>query len=582
MKTNIRLAAGVVATFCGLASFTTAFVPAAQAGFSWEPPAQITPAPLPPSIAPSAAQPSAMTPSTMTPPPQNMPQAMSSPMSSPMPAPTSRTPERAAPRMPSVTPSYAPLQTAPYTSGALTSLPNPQDYDQVEGFGSDLPLVMALRQIVPPQLSYSFGEGVDTGTRVSWSGGQSWDVVLQDALRPQGLVALIARNAVAIVDAGSVAPAMNTPQVPPSVNAQTSGNFMRSINVSGDGMTPMFEGSRTGMGRGGAPVVNVPPVTQSYPRREKTNPVSSLFKRLNPFDKDEQRAPAPVPPLMMQQSYVNTAPPLALGLDTLPPPLYDPAYASGYGGGAQPVPMMAGTQYMDEVLPTDMVSVPLERVGGHTRQQSVSPVPMASLAPARSLPSREPRVIPPFMSAPPPLLTPPGEIVGSVDAFSGPSVRAEPVIPVQPVSLMPPTFVPAAASSSMAIPSPAAPRTNARPNMPTSMPTNMAPNMPMNINAPNLAPNQVMDPLEIRFWQAGQGESLRTVMSRWASEGSVALLWQAGTDYTIPAPIQMHGTFPEVISTMLQSYGAQPQKPSGQLFPNLPNGPSVLVIQDGA
>ena len=63
----------------------------------------------------------------------------------------------------------------------------PQHFDVIEGFGTDMPLALALRQIVPPQYAFSFGNGVNPGMRISWQGGKAWNEVLADALAPAGV-----------------------------------------------------------------------------------------------------------------------------------------------------------------------------------------------------------------------------------------------------------------------------------------------------------------------------------------------------------------------------------------------------------
>ena len=63
----------------------------------------------------------------------------------------------------------------------------PETFDVIEGFGSDMPLALALRQIVPPQYAFSFGDGVNAGMRISWQGGNPWNQVLSDALAPHGV-----------------------------------------------------------------------------------------------------------------------------------------------------------------------------------------------------------------------------------------------------------------------------------------------------------------------------------------------------------------------------------------------------------
>ncbi len=59
-------------------------------------------------------------------------------------------------------------------------------YRQAVGFGEDIPLALALNQIVPPDYPYSFSENVDPGIRINWKGGRPWNIVLADALEPYG------------------------------------------------------------------------------------------------------------------------------------------------------------------------------------------------------------------------------------------------------------------------------------------------------------------------------------------------------------------------------------------------------------
>lgn len=96
-----------------------------------------------------------------------------------------------------------PINIAPSVS--LPSPPqmnNPQpstgNYQEAVGFGKELPLALALSQIVPPDFSYAFGESVNTGETVSWQGGKPWNMVLDDMLAPAGLMAVINNNQVFI------------------------------------------------------------------------------------------------------------------------------------------------------------------------------------------------------------------------------------------------------------------------------------------------------------------------------------------------------------------------------------------------
>ena len=64
-------------------------------------------------------------------------------------------------------------------------------YEVIEGFGMKIPLALALSQIVPAKYAYSFSDSVNLGARVSWEGGKPWNEVLNDALSPLGIKAVI-------------------------------------------------------------------------------------------------------------------------------------------------------------------------------------------------------------------------------------------------------------------------------------------------------------------------------------------------------------------------------------------------------
>ena len=71
-------------------------------------------------------------------------------------------------------------------------------YAEAVGFGRDLPLALALSQVIPESFSHSYAAGVDTGTIVSWEGGAPWNRILENMLKPKGLTASIRGNKVTI------------------------------------------------------------------------------------------------------------------------------------------------------------------------------------------------------------------------------------------------------------------------------------------------------------------------------------------------------------------------------------------------
>lgn len=63
----------------------------------------------------------------------------------------------------------------------------PQDEVVVKGFADRIPLSVALRQVLPPEIGFSVAQDVSLGTLVSWRGGAPWRQILKDMLLPAGL-----------------------------------------------------------------------------------------------------------------------------------------------------------------------------------------------------------------------------------------------------------------------------------------------------------------------------------------------------------------------------------------------------------
>jgi glucose dehydrogenase len=55
------------------------------------------------------------------------------------------------------------------------------------GFGIDVPLAFAVRQLAPAHLGIAFGPNVDQQIRVNWQGGKPWPIVLHELVTPLGL-----------------------------------------------------------------------------------------------------------------------------------------------------------------------------------------------------------------------------------------------------------------------------------------------------------------------------------------------------------------------------------------------------------
>lgn len=66
------------------------------------------------------------------------------------------------------------------------------------GFGMDVPLGFAVRQIVPEGTRVIYGEGADLDALVSWVGDKPWNRALQDTIRPLQLRMTLSRNTLVI------------------------------------------------------------------------------------------------------------------------------------------------------------------------------------------------------------------------------------------------------------------------------------------------------------------------------------------------------------------------------------------------
>jgi hypothetical protein len=81
-----------------------------------------------------------------------------------------------------------------------TDTPHPvgPQFMVAEGFGDQVPLRFAIRQIVPRTVKVTYGPGADPDAAVDWRGGQRWNWVLYRAVRPLGLRLVMTHMAVEI------------------------------------------------------------------------------------------------------------------------------------------------------------------------------------------------------------------------------------------------------------------------------------------------------------------------------------------------------------------------------------------------
>lgn len=88
----------------------------------------------------------------------------------------------------------------------------------------------------------------------------------------------------------------------------------------------------------------------------------------------------------------------------------------------------------------------------------------------------------------------------------------------------------------------------------------------------------VVDIQNRRRWEAMPGATLRETLEKWAKSAGAELEWMTPYDYPIKNTFAFQGRFDQAVNSLLGSYSREEQRPRGRLYPNLPEGPSVLMI----
>lgn len=83
---------------------------------------------------------------------------------------------------------------------------------------------------------------------------------------------------------------------------------------------------------------------------------------------------------------------------------------------------------------------------------------------------------------------------------------------------------------------------------------------------------------EHKKWTAQPGQSLRETLQSWSNQANVELAWEENKDFSISQSFTYDGTFDQAVDSLLSLYGDGGSAPRGKLYPNLPEGPSVLLI----
>ncbi|MCB9978430.1 MAG: TcpQ domain-containing protein [Rhodospirillales bacterium] len=191
----------------------------------------------------------------------------------------------------SETPDFAPpAKVTPASARSASPALLPEDMAPITGFGRDVPLALAMRQVVPANYGFSFAEGVDPGQRVSWTGGKPWNEALEVALRPHGLTVVLAPNAVRVEPI--------SPMTPPPVAQQQGQNGLPRMpaalaprstmkDVDTESLPNPIPAAKT------APASGAPTALISAPAPELKTEPPSAFLDMPPVSRHEKK-PLPV------------------------------------------------------------------------------------------------------------------------------------------------------------------------------------------------------------------------------------------------------------------------------------------------
>jgi hypothetical protein len=108
-------------------------------------------------------------------------------------------PQTAVAEVPAPSAPVASVDTSPAApSPSKPAPPTAPRFAVAEGFGDHVPLRFAVRQIVPSAVKVTYGPGANADADVDWHGGEGWNRVLSNAVRPLGLRLVMTYMAVEI------------------------------------------------------------------------------------------------------------------------------------------------------------------------------------------------------------------------------------------------------------------------------------------------------------------------------------------------------------------------------------------------
>lgn len=505
----------------------------------------------------------------------------------------------------------APVQSIPPSNDMINIAPAPMaprapsatdmQYEMAVGFGSDLPLVTALKQVVPSDYTYALAGGVDGAQQVSWNGGQEWPVVLNDMISPIGLSSTIEGQVVTIHPNGMV-------KTSPAAENMNSMQAMTATPASNEEMVAPQPLNKDAAKQG--TYVN-PAVMPNEPQMEtpvtNTN-AQAVAPQINWMDNTDTNAPVSEPTRSEGPSLTAASEPAPVMPMAEPAPLRkeDIVFNASPALPQQDLPSDRGTftpvapMTVEEPVKSENIAQtpnpttppPVELESMETEQMiSVASVPattpiaaMAPKSPAigkRSMPVLDDEADVPLLkresaSSIPSLRLQPNQ--SSFDNRSPVASRMSPAAPVAPDTRMTPIAFDDMQQETIE-PSPAATvsQSPVMPQAPVAAASTVQ--QPAMIEKSPVAEPVVTAPVtQGREWTAQSGTSLKDALTAWSRIEGAELVWSGEYDYILTENVTVNATYATAVQTLLEDFANENPAPKGRLHPNLPNGPAVLVI----
>ncbi len=405
----------------------------------------------------------------------------------------------------------------------------------VSGFGTELPLEIALQQIIPPTYKFSFAPGVNPATIVSWRGEKSWKEVLTDMLSTRNLGFSHQNNIVTI---------SKLPTLYPPVSTSSSFGMIKSTTVNKADMIPtdmIFNDKmkRTTLPASAVSPLSVPPPSTVvvapldapapltsvpriiFPEETKKNkavetkkletvtirrekPKTPLISRLLGLNNDKNKVQHRVAP--PQEKIVKTAPPVKETIKNIPDISISqkmnnisPANAAPDSEKVDLAAYYRTEQVLKnkkaDMIPTDMISNTVVKTSAPTMIHAEKPAPLTAKIPSQDM-----------------------------STYQKTSLISKPEIKIAKAKV-----------------------------------TNAAPN------------------IDNTSWQASGGQTLRTILSNWSRTAKVELHWDIDYDYRLNEDVIYKGNFNSAVEKLLDRYTKVRPQPYGRLIQKN-SGDNILIV----